>query len=110
MPKLTKDDYKARFSEFFGESPDDKNLTFMEDLTDTLDELFAGGGASPGNGGKTYTEEEYKALDASWRKKYTERFYTPVPEKKPEEDKESKENKEKERLESIKLEDLFEKR
>lgn len=106
---MTKDDYKERFASFFGESPDDNALSFMEDLTDTLEELYN----NSGNNNAKYTEEQYKELDAKWRKKYTERFYSNTKDKKqskPEsdEDSEDKEEAEKERLQNIKIDDLFE--
>lgn len=106
MPKLEKETYKQRFSEFFGDSPDDSAIAFMEDLSETLEELFAGGGTSSD---KKYTEAEYKELDAKWRKKYTERFYSSVnPEKDKETEREEKDEAEKERLQNIKIDDLFE--
>lgn len=109
MPKLTKEDYKERFSKFFGESPDDNALSFMEDLTDTLEELYN----NSGNNNAKYTEEQYKELDAKWRKKYTERFYSNTKDKEQEkrekeEEQEEKAAEEQERLEKITIDDLFE--
>lgn len=109
MPKLTKEDYKERFAKFFGESPDDNALSFMEDLTDTLEDLYNGVQPNPDSGEKTYSEAEYKELDNKWRKKYTERFLSKVPDK-PEESEKTKEEIENERLQNIKIEDLFDKK
>ena len=107
---MTKEDYKERFASFFGESPDDNALSFMEDLTDTLEDLYNGVSPKPENGEKTYTEAEYKELDNKWRKKYTERFLSKVPDKSEEAEQKTKEEIENERLQNIKFEDLFDKK
>lgn len=52
--------------ESFGESPDDTQLTMLEDVSDTLTDL----NEKSGEDWKTKYEENDKA----WRKRYTDRF------------------------------------
>ena len=52
--------------ESFGESPDDKQLAMLEDLSDTFTDL-----------NKKYSEDwktKYEENDKAWRKRYTDRF------------------------------------
>ena len=74
---LTKEEFLSKIKDRIGENPTDEDISFVEDMTDTIDSL------SQGDEWKKKFEEN----DAMWRKKYTERFFTPdkVPEKEPEE-------------------------
>ena len=88
---LTKEEFLSKIKERIGENPTDEDISFVEDMTDTIDSL------SQGDEWKKKFEEN----DAMWRKKYTERFFTP--------DKESeKEPEEKIDEEEITIDDLFE--
>ena len=84
---LTKEEFLSKIKERIGENPTDEDISFVEDMTDTIDSL------SQGDDWKKKFEEN----DAMWRKKYTERFFTPdkepdkEPEKEPEETKDSEE-------------------
>lgn len=51
-----------------GESNDDETLELLQDFSDTFDDL------SKNHGG--VTKEEYDKLDASWRQRYRERFFS----------------------------------
>lgn len=66
-----------------GENPDDESISFLEDVTDTLDDL-----EKKANGDGIDWKSKYEENDTSWRKKYTERFFSgePNPEPKPEPD------------------------
>lgn len=70
-----------------GENTDDDSISFLEDVTDTLDDF-----EKRANGDGTDWKSKYEENDANWRKKYTERFLSgepnpePEPEPKPEPD------------------------
>lgn len=64
-----------------GEKTDDDSISFLEDVTDTLDDF-----EKRANGDGTDWKSKYEENDANWRKKYAERFFSgePNPEPKPE--------------------------
>ena len=62
-----------------GEQTDDETIAFLEDVTDTLDDL---GTKAEGDG--TDWKAKYEENDAYWRKRYTERFYSSDPNPDPE--------------------------
>lgn len=64
MAVSTKEDLVARLSASFGENLSDDNISLLEDLSDTIDSF------SDTEDWKTKYEEN----DASWRKRYKERF------------------------------------
>lgn len=92
----TRDEILAEINERFSGDETDEVISFIEDVTDTLDDLTAKAADS------TNWEEKYNQLDADWRKRYKERFFT--GEDQPE-DKEEFEEDEKE--EKTTYEDLF---
>ena len=53
------------------ENTSDEYLTFIEDITDTIN----------ANANNEYNKERFDALDASWRQKYKERFLSGKPKK-----------------------------
>lgn len=64
MSVSTKENLIARISESFGENLSDDNISLLEDIADTIDSF------SDAEDWKTKYEEN----DASWRKRYKERF------------------------------------
>lgn len=64
MSVSTKEDLIARLTASFGENLSDDNISLLEDLSDTIDSF------SDTEDWKTKYEEN----DASWRKRYKERF------------------------------------
>lgn len=64
MSVSTKEDLIARLTGIFGENLSDDNISLLEDLSDTIDSF------SDTEDWKTKYEEN----DASWRKRYKERF------------------------------------
>lgn len=64
MAVSTKEDLVARLTASFGENLSDDNISLLEDLSDTIDSF------SDTEDWKTKYEEN----DASWRKRYKERF------------------------------------
>ena len=63
-----------------GEQTDDETIAFIEDITDTLNDL-----ETKAKGDGTDWKTKYEENDAEWRKKYTERFYSsdPIPDPEP---------------------------
>lgn len=77
MAVSTKEDLVARLTASFGENLSDDNISLLEDVSDTIDSF------SDTEDWKTKYEEN----DASWRKRYKERFEgkeNDIPEYKPE--------------------------
>lgn len=64
MAVLSKEDLIAKLSASFGENLSDDNISLLEDVSDTIDSF------SDAEDWKTKYEEN----DASWRKRYKERF------------------------------------
>lgn len=85
MAVKTREEILESFKSRLGENPDDESISFLEDVTDTLDDF-----EKRANGDGTDWKSKYEENDASWRKKYTERFFSdepnpePNPEPKPE--------------------------
>ena len=61
-----------------GEQTDDETISFIEDISDTLNDL-----ETKAKGDGTDWKAKYEENDAEWRKKYTERFYSSEPEPEP---------------------------
>lgn len=81
MAVKTREEILESFKSRLGENPDDESISFLEDVTDTLDDF-----EKRANGDGTDWKSKYEENDASWRKKYTERFFSdePNPEPNPE--------------------------
>lgn len=62
-----RDAFLQRLQERIGEDMKDEDVAFIEDITDTYDHMS---GQSD-----TEWENKYNELDASWKKKYTDRFF-----------------------------------
>lgn len=67
MAVLTRDEYIRRIQERMSETPTDDEIAFLEDMTDTYDSLTP-------TGESVDWEAKYNELDATWRKRYTDRF------------------------------------
>lgn len=61
-----------------GEQNDDETISFLEDVSDTLTDLET---RAQGDGEDWKTK--YEENDASWRKRYKERFFSPEPDPEP---------------------------
>ena len=81
MAVKTREEILESFKTRLGENPDDESISFLEDVTDTLDDF-----EKRAKGDGTDWKAKFEENDASWRKKYTERFFSgePEPEPKPE--------------------------
>lgn len=78
MAVKTREEILESFKTRLGENPDDESISFLEDVTDTLDDF-----EKRANGDGTDWKSKYEENDASWRKKYTERFFSGEPNPKP---------------------------
>lgn len=87
MAVKTREEILESLKTRIGENPDDESISFLEDVTDTLNDF-----EKRANGDGTDWKTKYEENDANWRKKYTERFFSnepepnPKPEPKPEPD------------------------
>lgn len=78
MAVRTIEEILESFKTRLGENPDDDSISFLEDVTDTLDDF-----EKRANGDGTDWKSKYEENDANWRKKYTERFFSDEPEPNP---------------------------
>lgn len=78
MAVRTREEILESFKVRLGEKPDDESISFLEDVTDTLDDF-----EKRAKGDGTDWKSKYEENDANWRKKYTERFFSVEPEPKP---------------------------
>lgn len=63
-----------------GEEPDDESISFLEDVTDTIDDY------NSKLADKEDWKSKYEANDKEWRKKYTDRFFSNEPDNVPDAD------------------------
>lgn len=78
MAVKTREEILESFKTRLGENPDDESISFLEDVTDTLNDF-----EKRANGDGIDWKSKYEENDANWRKKYTERFFSDEPEPKP---------------------------
>lgn len=69
MAVLSRDDFMARINERVGDDNSDEALSFIEDMTDTFDDL-----SSSSNTDEDEWEKKYNELDKEWRERYKARF------------------------------------
>lgn len=89
MAVVDKETLMARLKEIIGEDDSDDKISFIEDASDTFDDLVS----------KTTDKENWKAKyeenDAKWKKKYKERFFSSGEEVKEEQEDDVKDDSEK---------------
>lgn len=71
MAVLSRDEYFARIQERLAEDTSDEGISFLEDMTDTYNDM-----ENRANGDGINWEQRYKDLDESWKNKYRHRFFT----------------------------------
>lgn len=71
MAVLNKDDFFSRLNSAFGTDTSDDTISFIEDMTDTYNDLEQ----KASNSGENW-EQRYHDLDAAWKKKYQARFFS----------------------------------
>lgn len=72
MAVVSKEELLSKLKVKFGDAADDETLSIIEDVSDTFDDYET----------KTKDNSDWKTkyteLDETWRKKYRDRFYSPV--------------------------------
>ena len=74
MAVRTKDELLGQLKVRIGDDASDDTLTLLEDITDTFDD-YEGKTADTTN-----WKDKYEELDASWKKKYRDRFFNTTKE------------------------------
>lgn len=103
MAILSRDDFFKKIQGIVGENNSDENIKFVEDMTDTYNDLV--GKQGDGENWK----QRYEENDKMWREKYTSRFFdspagtdpTPIP------NTEEQKTEEQVHAESVQIKDLF---
>jgi len=102
MAILNRDDFFSRIQTVIGDDTSDDAMSFVEDMTDTYNEM-----ESRANESGEDWERRYHELDESWKKKYKHRFFSgngrSNPGNEPEVDPDGTDN----RGETITINDLF---
>lgn len=70
MAVLTKEEFFSRINERLANDNSDEAITFLEDMTDTYQDLVN----RANNNGEDW-EKKYRELDESWKRKYQHRFF-----------------------------------
>ena len=97
MAVLSRDEFFERVQKVVGTDTSDDTLTFIEDMTDTYNDL-----EDKANVDGSDWEKRYRELDESWKEKYKRRFFTGGSAKIVEEVKEEDDKRD------VDYEDLFE--
>lgn len=70
MAVLTKDEFMSRLQARIGDDTSDEAMTFIEDMTDTFNDMESRTGSD-----NSEWETKYNELDKTWREKYKARFF-----------------------------------
>lgn len=71
MAILNQEDFFNRLHERIGTDTSDESIAFMEDMTDTYNDLV-----NRANNNDVDWEKKYHELDESWKAKYKHRFFS----------------------------------
>lgn len=71
MSVLNRDEFFNRLHTMVGTDTSDESISFIEDMTDTYNDM-----ENRLNGDATNWEQKYNELDKSWREKYRHRFFS----------------------------------
>lgn len=97
---LSKEQYTEKLKALVGENPTDEQLTLLEDMTDTYNDLES---RSSSDGNEAW-QKKYDELDASWRKRYRDRFFNGGTDQEQEQDGSGDHS---DGSEDVQIEDLF---
>ena len=70
MAVLNKEEFFNRIQSRLGDDSSDEAIAFLEDMTDTYNDMET----KSNNGGEDW-EKKYRENDAAWKKRYANRFY-----------------------------------
>lgn len=101
---LNKEDFMKRLQERIGEDTSDEAMSFIEDMTDTFNDMET----RSNNQSDEQWKQKYTELDKSWREKYKARFFN--SETPPADVKDKQEDDVKDDAEEKTYADLFEER
>ena len=105
MSALTKTELMEQLKTFIGENKSDEVLSFVENVSDTIDELH-----NKASGDGVDWKKKYEENDAEWRQRYTDRFFSGTSEGAKEEkkvDTEDSDSEPEDEPENLKFDDLF---
>ena len=71
MSVLNREEFFARLDERLANDTSDEGISFLEDMTDTYNDL-----EHKANGDGVDWETKYRELDESWKKRYRHRFFS----------------------------------
>lgn len=71
MSVLNKEEFMSKLKERIGDDTSDEAMTFLEDITDTFNDMET---RSNGANNEEW-KKKYEELDKSWREKYKARFF-----------------------------------
>lgn len=71
MAVLSREEYFRRINERFGEDSSEETISFIEDMSDTYDDL-----ERKAQGDGVDWKNKYEELDKTWRKRYAHRFFS----------------------------------
>lgn len=94
MSVLSKDEFLNTLKNRIGESNTDEDIKFLEDMTDTYEDL-----AKTKDPDNENWKEKYEQLDNQWKEKYKQRFFDTSTKDESKEQENSKEE--------ITIDDLF---
>lgn len=102
MAILSKEDYMKKLHERIGTATDDDSIAFVEDMSDTFNDLER----RANDKSNVDWEKRCKEVDASWRARYMHRFQTGFDNMTANDIDNENEDKTK-RPEDVKIDDLF---
>lgn len=70
MAILSRDEFFARLHDRIGSDSSDESISFLEDMSDTYNDL-----ENKANTDNEDWKKKYYELDESWKKRYTHRFF-----------------------------------
>ena len=70
MAVLSREEYFTRLHEHLGTDSSDESIAFLEDMTDTYNDMES----RKNNDGEDW-EQKYHDLDKAWQKRYANRFF-----------------------------------
>ena len=70
MAILNREEFFAKLQGYIGEDKSDSGIAFLEDMTDTYNDM-----ENRVKGDGENWEQKYKDLDESWRNRYRHRFF-----------------------------------
>lgn len=103
MAVLKRDEFFNRLSGRLAGDTTDEGIAFLEDMTDTYNDLETRANANGDD-----WERKYKELDESWKKRYQSRFFSGGVTSSPAAETEGFDEEEEDKGETITVEDLFE--